>query len=90
MDEAFLPLSQMMTDLASFSGEEVDPEAGVRSYIHAFTVESPIELDVFRDEEGRLRLGITPPIYRVNTTFRPTFHNLRFSAVLAEEKAHDA
>ena len=80
MDEAFLPLRRMLEEMASFSGEIVDENAGVRSYIHTFEIESPIELDVFRDDDGALRIGSAPPIYRVDTTFRPWFHNIRFVA----------
>jgi hypothetical protein len=83
MDEAFFPLREMIRDLASFPGEFVDDEAGVRSYIHAFEIESPVELDVFRNEEGEVRIGSAPPLYRVDTTFRPWYHNIRFTAELS-------
>jgi hypothetical protein len=83
MDEAFLPLQQMLEELASFTGAIEDPEAGVRSYIHAFEIESPIELDVFRDAGGALRIGSVPPLYRVDTSFRPSYHRLRLAAALS-------
>lgn len=82
MDEAFLPLQQMLEGLASFPGAIEDSEAGVRSYIHAFEIESPVELDVFRDEDGTLRIGSIPPLYRVDTSLRPSYHRLRLAASL--------
>jgi hypothetical protein len=80
MDEAFLPLRQLLGEMASFPGEIEDRDAGVYSYIHAFEIESPIELDVFRDDEGVLRIGSVPPLYRVDTSFRPSYHHIRFAA----------
>ena len=85
IDDQFLPLHRMIAEMASFPPEIVDQEAGVRSYIHLFEIETPIELDVFRDDEGNLRVGSAPPLYRVDTTFRPWFHNIRFKAHLLSE-----
>lgn len=80
MDEAFLSLPQMLEELAAMPGELNDPDAGVSSHIHAFHIESPIELDIYRDEDGNLRIGSVPPLYRVSTSFRPSYHQIRFSA----------
>jgi hypothetical protein len=84
MDEAFLPLARMIEEMASFQGEFVDAEAGVRTYVRAFEIELPVEFDVTRDGAGGLRLGTTPPLYRVDTTFRPWYHHVRFTAELEE------
>ena len=86
MDDAFLPLHRMIAEMASFPPEIVDKEAGVRSRIHTFEIETPIELDVFRDDDGALHIGSIPPLYRIDTTFRPWFHNLRFTAKLSPEE----
>ncbi len=87
MDEAFLPLHRVLAELATFPAEHVDEDAGVRTYVRAFGIASPVELDVSRDERGALRLGTVPPLYRVDTSFRPSYHHVRFEADLAEE--HD-
>lgn len=83
MDEAFMPLQHMIERLTSFRGEISDPEAGIRSYVFQCSLESPVELDVFRDATGVLRIGSVPPLYYVDTTFRPSFHRLSFTAGLA-------
>ncbi|MBI2188674.1 MAG: hypothetical protein HYU37_16365 [Acidobacteria bacterium] len=80
IDEAFMPFARIIERLVSFRPEVVDEEAGVRSYIYACELHLPIELDVVRDESGALRIGSTPPLYDVDTSFRPTFHALRFTA----------
>ena len=84
MDEAFIPFSAMLAKIASFEGEIYDEVQGVRSYINRFEIETPIEMDVARDEDGQIRLGVVPPLYRVDTTFEPSYHAIRFSAEISE------
>jgi len=82
MDEAFLGIAQMIEDLSSMPQVLEDNGAGVRSYIRAFEIETPIELDVYRGENGLLQIGTVPPLYRVNTSFRPWYHQIRIYAEL--------
>jgi hypothetical protein len=82
MDPAFMPLHKILDKMLSSIGEElVDEAAGVRSHIYECSIETSIELDVLRDETGALRVGATPPLYYVDTTFRPSFHRIAFAAV---------
>jgi hypothetical protein len=85
MDEAFRPLSVIIENLLAFRGEYVDEAAGVRSYITACEIESPVELDVWRDAAGRLHIGSTPPLYPLMTTVTPVYHRLRFISKLTVE-----
>lgn len=80
IDEAFMPFGKIIERMLSFGGEIVDNEMGVHSYIYACEIESPVELDVVRDESGTLQIGSTPPLYYVDTSIRPSFHRLRFTA----------
>ena len=84
MDEAFMPFQQIVSRMLSFGGEFVDYEAGVHSYIYECEIESPVELDIVRNEEGQLQIGSTPPLYYVDTSLRPSFHKLRFRATLSQ------
>lgn len=84
IDEAFMPFQQILERLLAFGGEIVDEEQGVRSYIYACEIDSPVELNVIKDEDGKLQIGSTPPLYYVDTSFRPSFHRLRFTAELSE------
>ena len=76
MDEAFIPLSKMIEGVTDINGEIYTDDQSIHSYIYAFDVSTPIELDVFKDENGKLQIGSVPPIYRVPTTFRPLYHNI--------------
>ncbi len=85
MDEAFLPFAQIIEQMLTFRTPLVDDEAGVRSYITEYEIETPVELDVSWDENGKLRIGTVPPLYWVDTAIRPSFHHLRFTAQLDED-----
>jgi hypothetical protein len=89
MDEAFLPFAEIVRRTITFQGEFVDEAAGVHSYIYVCDVEMPVELDISRDESGRLRIGSTPPLYYVDTSVRPSYHRIRVTSSLSEERDGD-
>jgi hypothetical protein len=80
IDPAFVPFSEILRRMLAVDGLIVDEAAGVSSHVVEIGIETPIELDVVRDEHGALRIGSTPPIYRVATTFLPSFHRVTFTA----------
>jgi hypothetical protein len=84
MDEAFRPFAAILQRLMELGGEFVDPEAGMRTYITGVSIDTPVELDVTRDEHGALCIGTTPPLYSLATSVSPTFHRLSFGAKLEE------
>lgn len=84
MDEAFMPFEKIIRRMLSFGDELIDEEQGVHSYIYQYEIESPVELDVVRGENGELQIGSTPPLYYVDTSIRPSFHRLKFRADLAQ------
>ena len=59
----------------------------MRTRVTACEIDTPVELDVYRDEQGGLHIGTTPPLYYTRTTFLPSFHRLTFKASLANEDA---
>ena len=89
IDRAFLPFAGVIERLISFRPEIVDERAGIRSYIHACEIDLPVELDVVRDPGGGLQIGSTPPLYYVDTTFRPSFHRIRFTVETAQQPDGD-
>ena len=85
MDEAFVPLHQILRGMTA-AGDLGSEELGLRMYIDRYEIESPIELDVGVGPDGRVELGAVPPLYRVDTSLRPSFHHLRFTAELSPER----
>jgi hypothetical protein len=89
IDEAFLPFAAIVEKLISFRNEIVDEAAGVRSYVQTYEIELPVEFGVSRAADGRLEIGSTPPLYYVDTSFRPSFHRLTLKAELDGEPHGD-
>lgn len=89
IDEAFMPFAKIIERMLTLEGPLVDDEAGVRLYVSACEIESPVELDVVREEDGSLRIGSTPPLYYVDTSIRPSFHRLSFTATLVRDSDGD-
>jgi hypothetical protein len=87
MDPAFLPFGDALAGLLDFGGEIVDEEAGVRSRITRCTIEMPIEIDLSRDESGALVIASAPPLYYVDTTYRPSYHRIRVTATRGDPPA---
>lgn len=86
LDEAFLPLHELVPLLLPDLPDLVDDEAGVRSSVVGCDVMTPVELDVAVDERGEVTLGGTPPLYHFETSTLPVFHSVRLVAV-REERA---
>jgi len=86
MDEAFLPLADLLPGLLPSLPDLYDPDAGVRTRVTGLDVETPVELDIVVDADGGVRLGGTPPIYHVATSTLPVFHVIRLIAVRDEEE----
>jgi hypothetical protein len=89
IDEAFMPFRQVIERLLSFRNEIVDEAAGVRSHIYEYDIDLPLELDVVRDGDRGVQIGSTPPLYYVDTSFRPSFHRLRFTAEVSGRRDGD-
>lgn len=85
MDEAFVPLHQIVDGLVPRGTDIRDDDLGIHSYVRRFEIESPVELDVTRDGDEPVRIGTTPPIYYVDTSLRPSYHRIRFIAERDEE-----
>jgi len=83
MDEAFASLGQVIAGMLVFP-ELNDEEAGVRSYVQRCRIETPVELSVSLEPGGTVRIGSTPPLYYVDTSFRPSYHRLSFGAELID------
>jgi hypothetical protein len=84
MDEAFHPFSELLRRLTDFGGGFTDAEAGVHTYITGADVDTPVELSVSRDADGKLQIGSTPPIYALMTSVSPSYHRLSFRVQLDE------
>ncbi len=86
IDEAFYSLEKMIINATNIQGELYDDEEGVHSYIYEMEIATPVELDIVVDKNGKVMIGTIPPMYRVETTFKPSYHSLKLIAIRDEIK----
>lgn len=76
VDEAYLSVSDFVNDLAELEGKISDQISAVSMQITKAKIGIPIELDIVVDEAGKVSIGIAPPIYSINTSMPPVFHQI--------------
>lgn len=81
VDEAFLPLAELLPALLPQIPDLHDEDEGVRTRITGYDVSTPVELSIIVRHDGTVELGGTPPIYHLATTTLPVFHQVRLVAV---------
>jgi hypothetical protein len=86
IDKAFLSFHEALLRFAAIGTELYNEDRSIHSYIYRFDIDSPVELDIVRDENGKLQIGSTPPLYDVATSIRPSIHSIRFTAELTDWK----
>jgi hypothetical protein len=79
VDEAFMPFAEIIRRIVDFRTVIDDTDLGIRLSVQSCEIELPVELDVEAREHGAVRIGSTPPLYNVNTSFKPSLHRLRFT-----------
>ncbi|HCB07670.1 MAG TPA: hypothetical protein DEQ43_26030 [Nocardioides bacterium] len=84
MDEAFVPLAELVPELLPAVPDLYDEDAGVRTWVTGYEVDTPVELAIGVRPDGTVELGASPPIYHVATAQLPVFHSIRVVAVREE------
>ncbi|MEM7374370.1 MAG: hypothetical protein AAF587_37595 [Bacteroidota bacterium] len=76
IDEALVPISTFMEDLSDINGEVSDMQAGIRMQVQKAEIGLPIQLDIHVDDQGKVILGASPPLYYTETSYSPVFHQV--------------
>ena len=79
IDESMMTLRDMVNDLVEPIQEVRTDEGDVSFSIDSLYLDMPIQLEVMVNDDGSVVLGTTPPLYKLETSFNPVFHQLRFS-----------
>lgn len=81
MDEAFRALPILLPDLLPEIPDLIDVEAGVRSRVTGYELETPVELSIEIGPDGAVEIGGAPPLYHLETSTQPVLHAIRLVAV---------
>jgi hypothetical protein len=79
IDEAMMGLSEMVADMITPFDTEKNMEEGLEVSLVGIHLDMPVQLQVAVGEDEKVSLGITPPLYKIETSFNPVFHQIRFT-----------
>ena len=83
-DDPLLPLDQLISHLADYDKQWVDPATGQALTVEQIQLAMPLELRVTVDEKGSVSLHGAPPTQRTETTVLPVFHQMKLTLVCEE------
>ena len=81
IDESMMGLSDLVGDLIQ-PMEDAIADGSVS--ISSISLDLPVQLDVAVSNSGKMELGITPPLYKIQTSFESVFHQLKFKCEIEE------
>ncbi len=86
IDESFLPMNEVVETLGDIQGRITDWQEGVQMDIDKVELDLPIQLEILVDENNEVLIGGTPPLYYVETSFMPVFHQISLVLTVSENK----
>ncbi|MDO9553356.1 hypothetical protein [Rhodonellum sp.] len=87
IDEAMLEMSGFVSQMVDLDGLLFDLEEKVLVQLEKADLEIPIQLEILNTNDEGLKIGCSPPLYYVETTVLPVFHQLKVNIEITENKA---
>ena len=79
-DESMMGLAEMVEDIVEPFNERGDESMAIE--LVGIGIDMPVQLQATITEDGKVVLGITPPLYRIETSFSTVYHQIRFTCEL--------
>lgn len=80
-DDDFIELNEFVLEMANvdfyLSEHYLDEEIVLQP--EKVAMETPVQLVIELDENNEVKIGAIPPMYYVETTFMPIFHNIKLN-----------
>jgi hypothetical protein len=89
IDEALVPLRDLVEGLVIEGGQIEDEQLGVSMSIESIKLDLPVELDIFTDDNGQVIIGGAPPTQHTETSIMPVFHQLKMTVVHVAASHHE-
>ena len=79
INEDFIPLHEFVDEFISIDTymESQFEHQTVAMQVEKITTETPCQLNIEVDDNGQVQVGSIPPLYYVETSFMPVFHNIK-------------
>lgn len=77
VDEAMLEMGEFVYEMSDIDGYLTSEEAEFALKMEHVELDMPIQLDVKVAEDGTVKIGSSPPLYYVETTVMPVFHQMK-------------
>ncbi|NMH88786.1 hypothetical protein [Flavivirga algicola] len=88
IDEDFIEFSGFLEEFTSIDQymEANFEQQTLAMQVEKIRTETPCQLNVEVDDSGTVKIGSIPPMYYVETSFMPVFHNIKINFELVENK----
>lgn len=90
LDETMLEWSEFISQMTEVDGYLADVEMGTSMQLEKVEMSMPVQLELHVGEDGRVIIGGSPPLYYVDTTVLPVFHQLSIKIGVTENRNNDA
>lgn len=90
IDEAMLEMSEFVAQMTAVDGYLFDEEWQVATRLEDVEMSIPVQLDLHVADDGLVTIGGSPPLFYINTTVMPVFHQLRVTISVNENSENDA
>ena len=89
LDEAFLSWASYIEESSDLEGAVADPGKGIAMTVERAEINMPVELDVVVHEDGHVELGAIPPLYYVETSVMPVYHQVTLTLEIFQGVQHE-
>lgn len=86
INEDFIEFNEFIEELASidsYMDKRIDHQI-VAMQVEKITTETACQLSIEVDSDGAVSIGTIPPMYYLETSFMPVFHNIKINFELEE------
>jgi hypothetical protein len=90
IDEAMLEMNEFIAQMTEVEGYLYDEEMETAMQLEKVKLSVPIQLDLQVQDDGAIALGGSPPLYYVETTILPVFHQLTVNIEVAKNEIRDS
>lgn len=79
IDEAMLEIGDFVGQMSEIDGYLFSGEEQFNLYAERISLDMPVQLDIKVTDTGIVKIGSSPPLYYVETSIMPVFHQIRIN-----------